>query len=189
MREEIKKGLSESAELKRRLLGEDFVEGIEKIISSAVETFSGGGKILVCGNGGSAAQAQHFASELVWKLEKERRPFECVSLAADPSVLTAISNDRDFGEVFSRQVEAAGKKGDLLLAISTSGESKNILRALEKAKEKGLKTAALLGGSGGNAKGIAETSLVVPSPQTQRVQEAHETILHIICSAIEKAEK
>jgi D-sedoheptulose 7-phosphate isomerase len=153
---------------------------------SMVAALRGGGKILVCGNGGSAADAQHFAAELVGRFERERRAIASVALTTDTSILTAIANDYAYPRVFARQIEAIGRAGDLLLAISTSGESESILEALATAKAGGITTVALTGRDGGPAGASADIHINVPSPSTARVQEVHRTLLHAMCELVER---
>ena len=144
-----------------------------------------GGSVLVFGNGGSAADAQHFAAELVGRFETERRGWPAIALTTDTSALTAIGNDYGFDRVFARQLEALGKKGDVAIGISTSGNSPNVLRALEAANDRGLITIALTG-RGGKAASIAAHHIGVDEDRTARVQEVHATVLHVICELIEK---
>ena len=144
-----------------------------------------GGKILIFGNGGSAADAQHIAAELVNRLSMKRRAIPAIALTTDSSILTSIANDLSFDEVFSRQIEALGNRGDIALGISTSGRSGNVLKGLAKARRMGLKTVALLGHDGGPAKKSASISLTVRSRDTQRIQEIHCVIGHLICMMIE----
>ena len=144
-----------------------------------------GGKILVCGNGGSAADSQHFAAELTGRYKKERKALAAVSLTTDTSILTAIGNDYGFERVFARQVEALGKKGDVLVALSTSGTSPNILAAIEAAKKAGMAVIGLTGAEGGKMKGACDICICAPSQNTPRIQEAHITIIHIICELVE----
>lgn len=158
------------------------VEQAAQIIKKAL---SSGKKVLVCGNGGSAADAQHFAAELVGRFEKERKGLPAIALTTDASILTAVGNDYGFGRIFERQVEALGSEGDVLLVLSTSGNSENILIALKKANEKGMKTVSLLGKGGGKAKGIATLEMVVPSESTPRIQEMHGLIIHILCGLLD----
>ena len=153
---------------------------------SMVAALRGGGKILVCGNGGSAADAQHFAAELVGRFERERRAIASVALTTDTSILTAIANDYAYPRVFARQIEAIGRAGDLLLAISTSGESESVLEALATAKAGGITTVALTGRDGGPAGASADIHINVPSPSTARVQEVHRTLLHAMCELVER---
>jgi len=153
---------------------------------SMVAALRGGGKILVCGNGGSAADAQHFAAELVGRFERERRAIASVALTTDTSILTAIANDYAYTRVFARQIEAIGRAGDLLLAISTSGGSANVVEALAAAKAAGLTTVALTGRDGGLLGAAADIHINVPSPSTARVQEVHRTLLHAMCELVER---
>lgn len=140
---------------------------------------------MACGNGGSAADAQHLASELVGRYLKERGPLGAIALAADGSILTCLSNDYAFETVFARQIEAVGRPGDLLLALSTSGRSPNILEALRTARALGLETAALLGRDGGPARALASLAIVVPSNETARIQECHGLMIHLLCEALD----
>lgn len=146
-----------------------------------------GNKILTCGNGGSAAESAHLATELLCRLEKDRRSLPAVNLAADAAFLTATANDYTFDEVFARQVTGLGKPGDVLVAFTTSGNSKNVLRALEAAKEAGVRSVALLGRDGGKAAALADVALIVPARATMHIQEGHQVLLHILCAEIEAA--
>ena len=145
-----------------------------------------GHKVMVFGNGGSAAQAQHFAAELVNKFLMSRRAIPAISLTTDTSSLTSIANDLAFDHVFSRQLEALGKEGDVVLALSTSGESKNVIRALQTAKEKGFFSIGLTGEGGGTVGSLCDILLDVPSQETPRVQEVHLFLLHFLCQEIEE---
>ena len=138
----------------------------------------GGGKLLVCGNGGSASDAQHFAAEIVGRFEAERRAYPAVALSTDTSILTAVGNDCGFDEVFARQVQGLGRPGDLLLALSTSGQSPNVIRAVQQASSIGMGSIGLLGKDGGQLKTLVDRAIVVESPTTARIQEAHIFILH-----------
>ena len=158
----------------------------QKIADAAVASLRSGGKILACGNGGSAADAMHLTQELVGRFRRNRRSLPAVSLAADPTALTCIGNDFGFDSVFSRQVEGLADKNDLLVCLSTSGNSPNILRALEAARANGVKTVALLGKGGGKAKGKADFEIIVANSDSGRVQEAHTLILHALLEAIER---
>ncbi|HEX9011329.1 MAG TPA: D-sedoheptulose 7-phosphate isomerase [Holophagaceae bacterium] len=144
-----------------------------------------GCRILVCGNGGSAADAQHLAAELSGRYLKERRALAGIALTTDTSALTAIGNDYGFDQVFSRQVEALGRPGDLLIGISTSGNSPNVLRAVASAKGLGMHTLGLLGRDGGQLKALVDDALVVPSPVTARIQEIHQMVYHFWCEALD----
>ncbi len=150
----------------------------------------GGGKLLVCGNGGSAADVSDFATEYVCRFMGDRAPFPAINLTVDGGLLLAIGNDYAFEDVFSRQVRAFAKPGDIVVAVSTSGNSPNILRVLEEAKHLGISSLALLGKDGGKAKGLATLELIVPSTQTTaRIQEAHKFIFHVICELVDPALK
>lgn len=159
---------------------------IVQMVTELEETFARGGKLLVMGNGGSAADAQHFVAEIVGRFKMERRGLPAIALSTDTSILTAIGNDYGFERVFSRQVEALAVPGDLVVGISTSGNSANVKRALELACERGCRTIGLLGTDGGTIKNICHLALVVPSNDTPRVQEGHITIIHIVCDLLEK---
>jgi D-sedoheptulose 7-phosphate isomerase len=144
-----------------------------------------GNKLLVCGNGGSAADASHFVTELVVRFAKDRLALPAICLASDTGVLTAAGNDYGFDEIFARQVAAFGVPGDVLICLTTSGKSKNLIRALEEAKAHKLKTIAFLGRDGGSTIGIADVDLLVKSDSTARIQEAHQLLLHVLCEIIE----
>jgi D-sedoheptulose 7-phosphate isomerase len=184
----VQSQIEESIVLKRKIKDE-LSEKIIEISEVLAECIKNGGKILLCGNGGSAADAQHFAGELVVRLSSDytRTAIPAIALSSDNFVLTACANDFGFEQVFSRQIEALGKPEDLLFCISTSGNSPNLIKAIEKAKEKRMKTVGLLGKDGGRIEKLADFSLVVPSQKTQRIQEAHITLCHILTSLIEKA--
>jgi D-sedoheptulose 7-phosphate isomerase len=162
---------------------------LERQVAKAAELIQeclrAGRKILACGNGGSAADASHFATELVVRFAKDRRAQPAICLASDGGLLTAAANDYGFNEIFARQVAAFGQPGDLLICLTTSGKSKNIVRALEEAKARKLKTIALLGRDGGSTIGMADVDLLVRSKSTARIQEAHQLLLHILCEIIE----
>lgn len=177
--------LEESARVKRAMMGrcaEDILQA-SKLIVNSLRT---GGRVFLCGNGGSAADSQHLAAELVGRLRREREAIPAVALTTDTSVLTSLANDYSFEIIFARQLEALARRGDVLIGISTSGNSLNVIRAFEKAKEKGVHTIALLGGNGGKLKPLADYPIVVPSSDTQRIQEGHITIGHIICDLVER---
>jgi phosphoheptose isomerase len=148
-----------------------------------------GGKLLACGNGGSAADVSDFTTEYVCRFSGDRPSFPAINLTADGSLLTATGNDYGFDEIFSRQVRGFGNAGDVLIAISTSGRSKNIIHALEAAKSLQLQSIALLGKDGGDAKGLATVELIVPSQVTARIQEAHKFMLHVICELVDPSLK
>src|SRR5436305_7765150 len=144
-----------------------------------------GNKLLVCGNGGSAADAAHFATELVVRFARDRRSYPAICLASDGGLLTAAGNDYGFDEIFARQVTAFGRPGDVLICLTTSGKSKNVVRALEEAKARKLKTIAFLGRDGGSTIGMADIDLLVRSDSTARIQEAHQLLLHVLCEVVE----
>jgi phosphoheptose isomerase len=158
---------------------------LQRAADLIVECLNAGNKMLVCGNGGSAADAADFCTEFACRFMHDRRPFPALNLSQGGSLLTATGNDYGFEEIFARQVAAYGKSGDVLIAITTSGKSANIKRALEAAKDRDLKTIALLGRDGGSTIGIADVDLVVPGNSTTRIQEAHKFLLHVLCEAVE----
>ncbi len=160
---------------------------IAEMVTLMVETFTHGGKLLVMGNGGSAADAQHFVAEIVGRFKLERRGLPAIALSTDTSILTAIGNDYGFDKIFKRQVEALAAPGDLIVGISTSGNSPNILQALELGRDMGCRTVGLLGKDGGTIKDVCLLALIVPSNDTPRIQEGHITIIHIVCDLFEKA--
>jgi D-sedoheptulose 7-phosphate isomerase len=163
-----------------------FLASIEKIADTILASLSNGGKVLLCGNGGSAADAQHIAAELVGRYEAERAALAAIALTTDTSALTAIGNDYGFDHVFERQVLALGKKGDVLIAISTSGKSPNILRALEAAKKLGLVTVGFGGAKDGPMASHCDLMLRAPSEKTPIIQQLHITAAHAICGLIER---
>src|SRR5205809_3171435 len=162
---------------------------LDEQLASAAELIEqclrAGNKLLVCGNGGSAADAAHFATELVVRFAKDRRAYPAICLAGDGGLLTAAGNDYGFDEIFSRQVAAVGVPGDVLICLMTSGKSRNVERALEEAKAHKLKTIAFLGRDGGSTIGMADVELLVRSESTARIQEAHQLLLHVLCETIE----
>lgn len=143
-------------------------------------------KVVLIGNGGSAADAQHIAAELVGRFNKERKSLDCVALTTNSSIITAIANDYNYEEIFSRQLDAIGKEGDILIAISTSGNSRNILKAVRLAHLRKIKVIGLTGKNGGKLKSLSDLPLVIPSHNTQRIQELHIAIGHIICNIVER---
>jgi D-sedoheptulose 7-phosphate isomerase len=164
-------------------------QGLEPVVKAAQEiatACAAGGKVLIFGNGGSAADAQHFAAELVGRFEKkDRAPLAAIALTTDTSVMTAVANDLRFDRVFSRQVEALGRPGDVAVGISTSGASTNVVVALRTARERGLKTVALTGHRGGECGRMAEIHINVPDDSAARVQEVHRTLIHALCRIVE----
>ena len=171
---------------KQRLLGH--TEPIERSARLLIGALTAGRKVLVCGNGGSAADAQHMAGELVGRFQKDRPGLPCLALTTDSSIVTACANDFGYEAVFARQVEAMGAAGDVLVGISTSGNSANVLKAFEAAANAGMKCVALTGNDGGRvARMDGVLSIVVPSCSTQRIQEGHITIIHVLCELVEDA--
>ncbi len=179
--------LNDSAETKLAIL-KHCREAVYKAIDILNASIKAGGKVLFCGNGGSAADSQHLATELIIRLSHDiKRPaIGAIALTTDSSLLTAGANDIGYENVFARQVEGLGQKADVLLGISTSGNSLSVIKAIEMAKGKGLKTIAFLGGTGGKVKGMADCEIIIPSNNTQRIQEGHITIGHIICESVER---
>jgi D-sedoheptulose 7-phosphate isomerase len=159
--------------------------GIKLSSEIIVKSLKKGGTIFWCGNGGSAADSQHIAAEFVGRFKKNRKPLRSIALTTDTSILTCVSNDYSFEEVFSRQIDALGRKGDVLVAISTSGNSRNVKRAIIQAQKMGLKTIGLLGKSGGTCKNYVDVPLIIPSNNTARIQEIHILIEHLLCEIIE----
>ncbi|HEX7084884.1 MAG TPA: SIS domain-containing protein [Vicinamibacterales bacterium] len=161
-------------------------EPLLRAIDAVATALNGGQAVLAFGNGGSAADAQHFAAELVGRFERERRAVPVLALTTDTSALTAIGNDYGFDQVFARQIEAFGAPGDVAIALTTSGRSPNVLAGLEAAQARGLTTIALTGRDGGEAGRMVDIHLHVPHESTARVQEAHRTLLHVICALVEE---
>jgi D-sedoheptulose 7-phosphate isomerase len=157
-----------------------------RLVAAAVAAIRGGGKILFFGNGGSASDAQHLATELTVRYVRDRAPIAAVALTTDTSALTAIGNDLGFEQLFARQIHAVGRKGDLALGISTSGKSRNVILALEAARGLGITPAALSGNDGGQLKGLADPLLIVPSHTTARIQEMHILLGQMMCGALER---
>jgi len=178
--------IEESAEVKRRMLT-TCAASIQEASAILIDAVRKGGKILLCGNGGSAADAQHLAAELVSRLKLERPAIAALALTTNTSVLTAIGNDYQYDLVFVRQVEAFGKSGDALIGISTSGNSPNVIRAIEYANMAQIKTLALTGETGGKLAAKAALTIRIPSTNVQRIQEAHITVGHILCDLLESA--
>jgi len=157
-------------------------------VLAMVDCLRAGGKVMACGNGGSAADAQHFAAELIGRFERERQELAAIALTTDSSILTAVGNDYSYDEVFSKQVRGLGKKGDILLGISTSGNSKNVIKAIEAAKKMGIKIIALTGNGGGKIAGLLDENdihLCAPSNRTARIQETHLVLLHSLCDGVD----
>ena len=184
MDETIIKRFGESDKIKKRFLQENLPRLIA-IIKLIADAFENGNKIMFFGNGGSAAEAQHLAAEFVNRFLMERPPLPAIALSTDSSILTSIGNDYSFSEVFSKQIVALGKEDDIAIGISTSGNSANVIRAIEAAKEMGIETVALTGNDGGDLAKVANYSLIVPSNSTPCIQEVHMVIGHILCEMVE----
>ncbi len=184
MEEVIHKRLEETEKVKKQFFQENHPQliAIIKLIADALEN---GSKLLLFGNGGSAAEAQHLAAEFVNRFLMNRPPLPAIALNTDSSILTSIGNDYSFSEVFSKQIVALGKEGDIAIGISTSGNSANVIRAIEVAKEMGIETIALTGNDGGDLAKVANYSLIVPSSSTPCIQEVHMAIGHILCEMVE----
>jgi D-sedoheptulose 7-phosphate isomerase len=185
MQDKIKKIIEESRAVKASLLSKDYLPLIEKTARAISGALALGGKVIIFGNGGSASDSQHMAAELVGRFKKERRALPAIALSTNTSTITALSNDYGYDISFKRQLEAFGKKNDIAIGISTSGTAKNVIAALSKAKDMGLATVALTGKTGGGLKDIADLSIVIKSPDTARIQEAHILIIHILCELVE----
>jgi D-sedoheptulose 7-phosphate isomerase len=163
----------------------EFLKSLGLVADEMAKALKSGGKILLCGNGGSAADAQHIAGELLSRFENDRAPLPAIALTTDTSVLTAIGNDYGYDQVFERQVKGLGNKGDVLIAISTSGRSPNILKALDAARAKGVVTIGFAGRKGGDMKGRCDVLLAAPSDRTPIIQQIHITAAHIVCGLVE----
>jgi D-sedoheptulose 7-phosphate isomerase len=179
----IEDQLSELAEVVQK--SSVLIPTLEKVVEVVYQALQKGNKVLSCGNGGSSTDAQHLVEEFVGRYRGNRRSLPGICLSADPSIMTCIANDYGYDEVFARQVEGNGVKGDILFIFTTSGGSQNCVRALEQAKKQGIITVAVLGKDGGKCKGMADYELIVPSNNTARIQEMHTWILHIVLEYIE----
>lgn len=183
----IKSIIKQSIDLKKCIMEDDeIITQILKVVTIVVNSVRNGKKILIAGNGGSAADSQHMAAELVGRLNTERNPIPAIALTTDTSIITAISNDFDFSDIFSRQVKALANPGDILILISTSGNSVNLLKAAEEAKNKGVITIGILGKDGGKLIKLVDIPVLVKHENTQRIQEAQLMIEHIICELVEQ---
>src|SRR5262245_60622874 len=186
MTDRIANIVTDSVAVKRRFFDEHAAE-VERAAQVIVDAFKAGGKLLVLGNGGSAADSQHIAGEFVNRFLQDRRALPAIALTTDGGVLTCIANDTGFQKVFARQVEALGMRGDVCLAISTSGASANVVLACEQARANGLKVIGLLGRDGANVAPLCDVALIVGSNDTQRIQETHNLIGHILCELVESS--
>ena len=182
----IENQLRASAELKRKM-ADTVVDSMLQAIETVIHALQSGGKVLLCGNGGSAADSQHIAAELVGRFKKDRKGMPAIALTTDTSILTSVANDFGYEEIFRRQVEALGEQGDVLIGISTSGRSKNVVLAIQKAREMGIVTIALIGEAMGPVSDAADITVSIPSTDTPRIQEGHITFGHILCDLVERA--
>jgi len=187
MKEDIAKRIEESISVKNYILNDTrLIDEIERATTIVVNAIKNGNKVIFCGNGGSAADSQHLAAELIGKFYFNRQSLPAVSLTVNTSIITAIGNDFGFDKVFARQLEGIGKTGDVLIGLSTSGNSKNVVEAFKIAKKIGIKTVAFTGENGGILKDFADILINVPSNDTPRIQESHILIGHIVCELVEK---
>lgn len=186
-RELIRKRIQDSINVKMGMLGnEELLNIVEKLADEIVKAIKTRHKLILCGNGGSASDALHFAGELVGRFQKERDAWSAIVLNADVATMTAIANDYGYDDLFARQAQGHCNSGDVFIGISTSGNSENVLRAVKVAKEKGCKTAALIGKDGGKIKDIVDYPIFVPCNYTARVQESHILLIHIMCEIVEE---
>ncbi len=182
----IKNSLQEAQEtLNKSLSNQTFLETLSNAVECLITTFENDGRVMSCGNGGSLCDSMHFAEELTGRYRKNRRPLGATSIM-DPSHMSCVANDFGYEHIFSRFVEGWGKKGDTLLAISTSGNSQNVIKAVESAKAKGMNTIGLLGKDGGALKNMVDTPIIVPSDITDRIQEIHIKCIHIMIEGVER---
>lgn len=186
MKEKVYKTIDEQIENLKLLKENDFVDKIEKISKEIIECEKKNKKIMIAGNGGSASDAQHFAGEIIGRFLIDRKAMAAIALNTDTSVLTCVANDYSYDDIFSRQVEGLGQEGDIFIGISTSGNSKNIIQAVQKCKEKNIHTIAFLGKDGGKLKDLADEYLLFPYNKTARVQEHHILAIHLICEIVEE---
>ncbi|OQY26613.1 MAG: phosphoheptose isomerase [Candidatus Cloacimonetes bacterium 4572_55] len=188
MKKQISEQIKSSYQVKHALYQDvEIIGTMERICQSAINVYRRSGKLLIAGNGGSAADAQHIASELVGRFYRDRPPLPALALTVDSSIVTSVCNDYGFEEVFARQIVAYAAPGDMFIAISTSGKSPNILRALSICREKKIISVGLTGKSGGEMKSMCDYTICVPSSDTPRIQECHIMIGHVICHAVETA--
>lgn len=184
---EIKKTIRESLALQQALLEDDkFIESLQSAAHIMITALNSAGRVMLCGNGGSAADAQHIAAELSGRFNYDRKPLDAEALHVNTSYITAVANDYSFNDIYARKLEASGRKGDVLIGISTSGNSENVLRAMQVAKDIGIQTIALTGKEGGKMADMADLLIAVPSKDTPRIQEAHILAGHILCQQVEK---
>lgn len=186
MIESIKRILIEQSENLYNIANSQYINDLEEAVNCQVEALVSGNKILLAGNGGSAADAQHFAAELVGRFTKERRGLAAIALTTDSSIITSVANDYSYNLIFARQIDALAKEGDVFIGISTSGNSKNIIEAAKLARERNVKIIGLLGKKGGELVSLCDIVLIVPFETTARIQETHGISVHIMCQMIEE---
>lgn len=180
----LQRAIDESITTLRSLTGLE--EPLARAAKMVLDCLTSGHKLMVCGNGGSASDATHLATEFLCRFREERRPYPAISLPANGEYMTAVCNDYSADEIFARQIWGLGEKGDVLIALTTSGKSKNILRALEESRRKGIESICLLGRDGGYTKGVATIDLIVPGTLTARIQEGHKLLIHALCEMVEE---
>ena len=180
----IEEEISENIETTKSIY--ELIPKIKKVVENLINTLNQNKKIMICGNGGSSSDSQHFSSELIGRFEKKRKSLAAISLSTDTAAITSIANDFKFEDIFSRQIEGIGNSGDTLIAISTSGRSKNILKAIRKAKDKDISTIGLLGNGGGESIKEVDFAICINSQRTARIQEMHALVIHIICGLVER---
>jgi len=181
---QLQRAIEDSVATLRGLVGLE--EPLNRAVKMVLHCLTSGHKLLVCGNGGSASDATHLATEFLYRFVEDRRPYPAISLTANGEYMTTVCNDYGADEIFARQVWGLGEKGDVLIAFTTSGKSKNILRALEEAKSRGIDSICFLGRNGGFTKGVATLDLLVPGDNTARIQEAHKLLFHVLCEMAEE---
>ncbi len=186
MKDRIRSVVLESIEVKQAALLVN-MPSVERTAEALIKAFKNNNRVFLCGNGGSAADSQHIAAEFIGRFQKERKALPAIALTTDSSILTCLTNDYSYDIVFSRQIEALGRSGDILIGISTSGKSPNVIKAFERAKEMGITTIAFTGNDGGTMASVADIAVVIPSKVTARIQEAHITFFHAICEVVENA--
>lgn len=187
MRDLVLKNFRDHMCLVLQMAVESYADKISLVSDVIINAYRNNNKVLIAGNGGSAADAQHITAELVNKFYHDRRPLSAISLTTDTSLITSWANDKNYDFVFERQIEAHGNKGDIFIAISTSGNSQNLINAISKAREKGLIIISLLGKDGGKIKGLSDYEIIVPSQDTPRIQEIHQIIYHTVCQLVEQS--
>ena len=187
MKQTIRESILQKKEILNGILDDGYVEKVDEAGRILVSALQCGGKILLAGNGGSAADAQHFAGEMIGRFMFDRAALPAVSLCADPSVLTCIANDYGYGHVFARQLEGIGKKGDVFIPISTSGNSENLIEAVQAARNLQITTIGFLGKDGGRMKAMCDLAVIVPSNDTPRIQELHTFTVHVLCDYVERS--